>query len=95
MNHETNEKMTTTKAQAERCLMGVEQVLQAAGASIEDVTSLNILITSQEDLDGLNEAITIFFPNGLPARTAFCGPLPHPDMLVMIGAIAYHLEKGK
>lgn len=93
MNHQTNEKMTTVKAQGERCLMGVEDVLKAAGASMTDVVSLNIMVTSHDNLEGLNEAIQARFPGGLPARTTFCGPLPHPEMLVMIGAIACHSEK--
>lgn len=92
MNHQTNEKMTTVKAQAERCLLGVSQVLEVAGASMKDVASLNVMVTSHENLDGLNEAIKDCFPGGLPARTTFCGQLPHPEMLVMIGAIACRSE---
>ena len=93
MNHQTNEKMITVKAQAERCLMGVSQVLEAAGVSMKDVVSLNVMVTSHENIEGLNEAIKEFFPKALPARTTFCGPLPHPEMLVMIGAIAFQSEE--
>jgi enamine deaminase RidA (YjgF/YER057c/UK114 family) len=93
MNHQTNEKVTTIEGQTERCLMGVEQVLQAAGASMKDVVTLNVLITSQENTNGLNEPIQRAFPGGLPARTVVCTTLFHPDMLVMIGAIAYKPEK--
>ncbi len=89
MNHQTNEKMTTVKDQAERCLMGVEDVLKAAGASMKDVVSLNVMVVSHDDLEGLNEAVKDKFPDGLPARNTFCGPLPHPEMLTMIGAIAW------
>jgi 2-iminobutanoate/2-iminopropanoate deaminase len=90
MNHQTDEKVTTTEGQTERCLMGVEQVLKAAGASMSDVVTLNILITSQKYADSLNEPIKRAFPGGLPARTVVCTELYHPDMLVMVGAVAYH-----
>jgi enamine deaminase RidA (YjgF/YER057c/UK114 family) len=93
MNHQTNEKVTTIEGQTERCLMGVEQVLKAAGASMKDVVTLNVLITKQENTNGLNEPIKRAFPGGLPARTVVCMPLFHPDMLVMIGAVAY--QNGK
>ncbi len=93
MNHQTNEKVTTVAGQTERCLMGVENVLKTARASLSDVVTLNILITRQEDQDGLNEPIRRLFPGGLPARTVICTVLPHPDMLVMIGAVAYHPGK--
>ena len=93
MNHQTNEKVTTIEGQTERCLMGVEQVLKASGASMEDVVTLNVLITTQENTNGLNEPIKNAFPDGLPARTVVCTPLFHPDMLVMIGAVAYHPDK--
>jgi 2-iminobutanoate/2-iminopropanoate deaminase len=93
MNHQTNEKMTTVTGQTERCLMGVENVLKAAGASLRDIVTLNILITKQEHQDGLNEPIMHLFPEGLPARTVVCTALPHAEMLVMIGAVAYHPGK--
>lgn len=93
MNHQTNEKVTTIAGQTERCLMGVEQVMKAAKASMKDVVTLNILVTAQENSDGLNEPIKRFFPDGLPARTVICTALPHPDMLVMIGAVAYQPRK--
>ncbi len=64
MNHQTNEKVTTTEGQTERCLMGVKQVLEAAGASMEDVVTLNILITDQKNTDSLNEPVKRAFPGG-------------------------------
>ena len=90
MNHQTNEKVTTVEGQTERCLNGVEQVLEAAGASLKDVVMLNVLITKAENTNGLNEPVKRRFPGGLPARTVSCTELFHPDMLVMIGAVAYH-----
>jgi 2-iminobutanoate/2-iminopropanoate deaminase len=89
MNHQTNEKVTTTAGQTERCLMGVEQVLKAAGAGMDDVVMLNILITDTKNTEGLNEPIKRAFPGGLPARTVIGTELFHPDMLVMVGAVAY------
>jgi len=90
MNHQTNEKITTVAGQTEHCLTGVESVLKAAGVSMADVVTLNILVTKQEGSDGLNEPIRRAFPGGLPGRTVVCTELYHPEMLVMIGAIAYH-----
>jgi enamine deaminase RidA (YjgF/YER057c/UK114 family) len=93
MNHQTNEKVTTVAGQTERCLKGVEQVLKAAGAGMKDVVMLNILITDTKNTDGLNGPIKGAFPGGLPARTVVGTELFHPDMLVMVGAVAYHPQK--
>jgi 2-iminobutanoate/2-iminopropanoate deaminase len=89
MNHDTNEKMTTIEDQAERCLVGVEKVLQEAGASLEDVVMLNVLITTHENSGGVGEVCQQLFPKGIPARTTLVTPLPHPEMLSMIGCVAY------
>jgi enamine deaminase RidA (YjgF/YER057c/UK114 family) len=90
MNHETNEKMTTIEGQAERCLVaGVEKVLKEAGASLEDVVMLNVLITTHENSAGVGEVCKELFPKGIPARNTIVTPLPHPEMLSMIGCIAY------
>ncbi|MBN2238852.1 MAG: RidA family protein [Dehalococcoidales bacterium] len=92
MNHDTNEKMTTIEGQAERCLIGVEKVLKEAGASLEDVVMLNVLLTTHENSAGVGDVCKKLFPNGIPARTTLVTQLPHPEMLSMIGCTAYKVS---
>ena len=80
-------------AQTTRTLENVRAILEAAGATFEDVIMLRIYLTTQADFPAMNGAYTDFMaehvPSGiLPARTTVFPGLPFPQMLVEIDALA-------
>jgi 2-iminobutanoate/2-iminopropanoate deaminase len=81
------------KAQTTRVLQNIEAILQAGGASIDDVLMLRVYLTTRDDFAAMNEAYAEFMstrtPSGvLPSRTTVFTGLPLPDMLVEIDALA-------
>ena len=81
------------KAQTLRTLENVRAILEAGGASAEDVVMFRVYLTSREDFAAMNEAYGEFVgehvPSGiLPARTTVFTGLPHEEMLVEIDALA-------
>jgi reactive intermediate/imine deaminase len=81
------------KGQTLRTLENVRAILEAGGASVEDVIMFRVYLTSQSDFPLMNEAYGEFVaehvPSGvLPARTTVFTGLPHDEMLVEIDALA-------
>jgi len=81
------------KAQTLRTLENVRAILEAGGASVEDVIMFRVYLTKREDFAAMNEAYGEFVaehvPSGvLPARTTVFTGLPHEEMLVEIDALA-------
>jgi 2-iminobutanoate/2-iminopropanoate deaminase len=81
------------RAQTRRTLQNVRAILEAGGASLEDVIMFRVYLTSREDFPAMNEAYGEFVdehvPSGvLPARTTVFTGLPHEEMLVEIDALA-------
>ena len=77
-----------------RCTLdNVRSILQAGGASVEDVVMFRVYLTKREDFAAMNEAYGEFVaehvPSGqLPCRTTVFVGLPHEIMLVEIDALA-------
>lgn len=81
------------KAQTTRVLQNIEAILEAGGASIDDVVMFRIYLTTRDHFGPMNEAYAEFTstrtPSGvLPSRTTVFTGLPLPDMLVEIDALA-------
>jgi 2-iminobutanoate/2-iminopropanoate deaminase len=81
------------RAQTRRTLENVRAILEAGGASVEDVIMFRVYLTSRDDFGAMNEAYGEFVgehvPGGvLPARTTVFTGLPHEEMLVEIDALA-------
>jgi reactive intermediate/imine deaminase len=86
------------RGQTLRTLENVRAILDAGGASVEDVIMFRVYLTSQGDFAAMNEAYGEFVgkhvPSGvLPARTTVFTGLPHDEMLVEIDALAV-IEEG-
>ena len=86
------------KGQTLRTLENVRAILEAGGASVEDVIMFRVYLTSRDDFAAMNEAYGEFVgkhvPSGvLPARTTVFTGLPHAEMLVEIDALAV-VEEG-
>jgi reactive intermediate/imine deaminase len=81
------------RAQTLVTLENVRAILEAGGASVEDVIMFRVYLTKREDFAAMNEAYGEFVakhvPSGiLPARTTVFTGLPHEEMLVEIDALA-------
>ncbi|ROR72042.1 RidA family protein [Bogoriella caseilytica] len=80
-------------AQTTRTLENVRGIVEASGASFEDVVSLRVFLTDREHFSAMNEAYNAFVrehvPSGIfPARTTIFVGLPRPEMLVEIDGLA-------
>jgi 2-iminobutanoate/2-iminopropanoate deaminase len=81
------------RVQTRRTLENVRGILEAGGASVEDVVMFRVYLTTRDDFAAMNEAygefITEHVPSGrLPCRTTVFVDLPHEVMLVEIDALA-------
>ncbi|WKG11498.1 RidA family protein [Nocardia sp. PE-7] len=92
---ETNEYLHSgdVAAQTTRTLMNVKAIIDASGATFDDVLMLRVYLTKREDFAIMNEAygefVTKHTSNGvLPSRTTVFTGLPRAEMLVEIDAIA-------
>jgi reactive intermediate/imine deaminase len=80
-------------AQTTRTLENVRAIVEASGATFDDVVMLRVYLTTREDFPLMNEAYGAFVaehsPSGvLPSRTTVFTGLPREEMLVEIDAFA-------
>ncbi|WP_181697731.1 RidA family protein [Nocardia sp. GTS18] len=92
---ETNEYLHQgdVAAQTTRTLMNVKAIIDASGATFDDVVMLRVYLTKREDFAIMNEAygefVTKHTTDGvLPSRTTVFTGLPRAEMLVEIDAVA-------
>jgi 2-iminobutanoate/2-iminopropanoate deaminase len=79
--------------QTHRTLDNVRAIVEAGGATVEDVMMFRVYLTEREDFSAMNEAYAAWVaehvPSGvLPCRTTVFTGLPHEVMLIEIDAIA-------
>ena len=79
----------TIQDQARQALTNCEAVLQAAGASLDDVIEVGVLLTKPGDFAGLNEENARWFPSGPPARYVAKLGVELPGLLVSIRMTAF------
>ena len=80
-------------AQTTRTLENVRAIVEAGGATFDDVMMLRVYLTTRDDFAAMNEAygefVTKHCPSGvLPSRTTVMVGLPREEMLVEIDALA-------
>lgn len=80
-------------AQTTRVLQNVQAVLEAGGATFDDLVMLRVYLTTRDHFAAMNEAYGAFVREHttsgvLPARTTVFVGLPHPAMLVEIDGLA-------
>ena len=92
---ETNEYVGAgdVRVQTHRVLDNVKSILEAGGASVEDVVMFRVYLTTRDDFAAMNEAYGEFVRDNvtsgqLPCRTTVMAELPHEAMLVEIDALA-------
>ena len=77
-------------AQYRHILENIKVVLEAAGASMDDVVKTTVFLTRAEDFGAMNEVYKTYFTKDLPARsTLIIAALARPEMVVEIEGIAY------
>ena len=80
-------------AQTTRTLQNVKAIVDASGATFDDVVMLRVYLTKREDFAAMNDAYGAFVlansaSDVLPCRTTVFTGLPRAEMLVEIDAFA-------
>ena len=79
----------TIQAQTRQALANCQAILQAGGASLDDVLEVGILLTYPADFAGLNEEYAHWFPSEPPARYVARLGVELPGLLVSIRMTAF------
>lgn len=74
----------TIHEQTRQSLINCQTILRAAGAKLEDVVEVQVLLANPADFQGMNEAYAKFFPVDPPIRSTTRLGLEVPDLLVSI-----------
>ncbi len=75
------------KAQAERTLLNVKAIVEAAGASMSDVVKVNAYLSDLGNFAAFNEVYSKFFTPPYPARTTVGAVLPGGAVQVEIDVV--------
>lgn len=80
-------------AQTIRTLQNVKAIIDASGATFDDVVMLRVYLTTRDDFAAMNDAYGEFVGANttggvLPCRTTVFTGLPRAEMLVEIDAVA-------
>ena len=75
---------TTIQEQTRQALLNCKNILCAAGATLETVVDVHVLLTRPADFPGLNEEYAKFFPTDPPARAVGKLGVEIPNLLVSI-----------
>jgi 2-iminobutanoate/2-iminopropanoate deaminase len=76
------------EAQARQVFTNMKAVLEAAGAKMDDVVKITMIIRNGADFPKIGGVRKEFFKEPYPASTAFIAPLLNPDWLVEVEAVA-------
>ena len=79
----------TIQEQTRQALTNCQAILQAGGASLDDVVEVGILLTNPADFAGLNEEWARWFPSDPPTRYGVKLGVDVPGLLVSIRMTAY------
>ncbi len=78
------------QAQTRQVCENLRGVLQAAGATLDDVARVDVFVRNIEHFDQIHAVRRTFFTASPPASTMLeVSKMVHPDMLIEINAIAF------
>ena len=80
-------------AQTRHVLTIIQQVIEAAGGTMADVTFNSLFLTDWAHYAAINQVYAEFFPGEKPARYCIQCGLVKPEALIEIASIA-HIVKG-
>ena len=75
---------STIQDQTRQALINCENILCAAGATLENVVEVHVLLARPDDFAGLNEEYAKFFPTDPPVRAVAKLGVELPNVLVSI-----------
>jgi 2-iminobutanoate/2-iminopropanoate deaminase len=79
----------TIQDQTRQAIQNCRAVLEAAGATLDDVVEVGVLLTQPSDFSGLNEEYARCFPSDPPTRYVARLGVDLPGVLVSIRMTAY------
>ncbi len=79
----------TIQEQTRQALGNCQATLHAAGASLDDVVEVGVLLTNPTDFAGMNEEYTTWFPTEPPTRYVAKLGVEIPGILVSIRMTAF------
>lgn len=79
----------TIEEQTEQTLKNVKELLEAAGADLEDVVKCIVFLSDIDEWSRMNEVYARHFSEPYPARTAVEASLASPEFKLELTAIAY------
>ncbi len=79
----------TVQAQTAQSLANCQEILREAGASLDDVVEVGVLLSDPADFAGMNEEYARWFPTDPPARYAARLGAEIPGLRVSIRMTAY------
>jgi len=85
----------TIQQQARQALTKCQAILQAGGASLDNVIEVGILLTNPADFAGLNEEYARWFPSDPPTRYVAKLGVELPGLLVSIRMTAFRLRSSR
>ena len=77
------------QAQTRQALANCEAILREAGATLDDVVEVGVLLTDPSDFAGMNEEYARWFPSDPPTRYAAKLGAEIPGLLVSIRMTAH------
>src|SRR5271155_2927466 len=79
-----------SRAQPRAVIENIRDILNSAGAQLQDVVEISTYLVNMNDFGGYNEVYGEFFGYDGPVRTTVAvHQLPHPHLLIEITARAY------
>jgi 2-aminomuconate deaminase len=82
------------RLQTRAVIENIRDILRSDGAELRDVVEISTYLVNMNDFVGYNEVYGEFFGYDGPARTTVAvHQLPHPHLLVEMGATAYKPRK--
>ena len=79
----------TIQEQTRQALTNCEEILDAAGATMDDIVEVCTLLTDPADFDGMNEEYAKWFPVDPPARFTPKLGVDIPGLLISIRVVAF------
>jgi 2-aminomuconate deaminase len=78
------------RVQTRAVIENIRDILQSAGAQLQDVVEISTYLVNMNDFAGYNEVYGEYFGYDGPARTTVAvHQLPHPHLLIEIKAMAH------
>jgi 2-iminobutanoate/2-iminopropanoate deaminase len=80
---------STIQDQTRQALTNCAAILQAAGATLDDVVEVGVLLTDPTDFEGMNQEYATWFPAQPPTRYVAKLGVEIPNVLVSIRMTAF------